>query len=71
MLRSVRLDALLEIALERLAQGTGGLLVQGGQAIHCLFCTVGDDEVFGTRVHGWSSWLNGQTLSCLYPERLA
>ncbi|MNT22649.1 hypothetical protein D3C72_1580410 [compost metagenome] len=45
-LLGVRLDAFLDIALERPTQGAGGLPMEGGQAIHGLFGSSGDDEVF-------------------------
>ncbi|MCY1376229.1 hypothetical protein D9M69_637050 [compost metagenome] len=45
-LRGIGLDAFLDIALERPPQGSSGLPMQVGQAIHGLFGSSGDDEVF-------------------------
>ncbi|MNY81730.1 hypothetical protein D3C86_2234420 [compost metagenome] len=45
-LRGIGLDAFLDIALERPPQGSSGLPMQVGQAIHCLLGSSGDDEVF-------------------------
>ncbi|MCY1407675.1 hypothetical protein D9M71_229820 [compost metagenome] len=46
--------ALLQVALERLAQGTGGSLMQCGQLIDGLFGGLGDEELVASREsHGW------------------
>ncbi|MNJ44061.1 hypothetical protein D3C77_390940 [compost metagenome] len=47
----IRLGAVLEIALERLAQGRGGLLVQGRQTIDGLLGGFYDNEGFISTAH--------------------
>lgn len=46
-LRSVRLDAILEVTLERRVQRSGGPLVQLGQTVHGLFGGLNDNKRFG------------------------
>ena len=45
MLAGIRADALLEVAFERMAQRTGGFLMQGGEAVDGLFGGMGNDEI--------------------------
>ncbi|MCY1450231.1 hypothetical protein D9M71_670200 [compost metagenome] len=50
-LLGIRLGAVLEVALERLAQGRGGLLVQGRQTIDGLLGGFYDNEGFISTAH--------------------